>query len=78
MIQIVKAAGSAERAVMAAMKARAAQANQAIDAAAAEIMETVKEKGFEAVRDYSLSFDKPEPRELTPEELEPADHHGPK
>ena len=78
MIQIVKADGAAERAVMDAMKARAAQANQAIDAAAAEIMETVKEKGFEAVRDYSLRFDKAEPREITPAELDGAYGRCPK
>lgn len=78
MIQIVKADGAAERAVMDAMKARAAQANQAIDAAAAEIMETVKEKGFKAVRDYSLRFDKAEPREITPAELDEAYGRCPK
>ena len=78
MIQIVKADGSAEDAVLAAMRARAAQANQAIDAAAAEIMETVREKGFEAVRDYSLRFDKAEPRELTPAELDAAYDRCPK
>ena len=78
MIQIVKADGAAERAVMDAMKARAAQANQTIDAAAAEIMETVKEKGFEAVRDYSLRFDKAEPREITPAELDGAYSRCPK
>lgn len=78
MIQIVKADGAAERAVMDAMKARAAQANQAIDAAAAEIMETVKEKGFEAVRDYSLRFDKAEPRKITPAELDEAYGRCPK
>ena len=72
MIQIVKADGAAEKAVMAAMKARAAQANQTIDAAAAEIMETVREKGFEAVREYSLRFDKAEPREISQEELQAA------
>ena len=72
MIQIVKADGTAEKAVMAAMKARAAQANQAIDAAAAEIMETVREKGFAAVREYSLRFDKAEPREIARAELQAA------
>ena len=72
MIQIVKADGTAEKAVMTAMKARAAQANQAIDAAAAEIMETVREKGFEAVREYSLRFDKAEPREIARAELQTA------
>ena len=72
MIQIVKADGSAEQAVISAMKARAAQANQAIDAAVAEIMNTVKETGFDAVREYSLRFDKAEPREISREELEAA------
>ena len=72
MIQIVKADGTAEKAVMTAMKARAAQANQAIDAAAAEIMETVREKGFAAVREYSLRFDKAEPREISQAELQAA------
>ena len=72
MIQIVKADGAAEKAVISAMKARAAQANQAIDAAAAEIMETVREKGFGAVRDYSLRFDKAEPREISQAELQAA------
>lgn len=72
MIQIVKADGAAEKAVISAMKARAAQANQAIDAAAAEIVETVREKGFEAVRDYSLRFDKAEPREISQAELQAA------
>ena len=72
MIEIVKADGAAEQAVMAAMRARAAQANQAIDAAAAEIMERVREKGFEAVREYSLRFDKAEPREISRAELQAA------
>ena len=72
MIQIVKADGSAEQAVIGAMRARAAQASQAIDAAAAEIMENVREKGFEAVREYSLRFDKAEPREIGGEELQAA------
>ena len=78
MIQIVKADGCAETAVLAAMRARAAQANQAIDAAAAEIMETVREKGFGAVREYSLRFDKAEPRELTAAELDAAYDRCPK
>ena len=56
MIQIVKADGAAEKAVMAAMRARAAQANQAIDAAAAEIMETVREK-FEIHKMVKATFD---------------------
>ena len=72
MIQIVKAGGGAEQAVISAMRARAAQANQAIDAAVAEILKNVKENGFSAVREYSLRFDKAEPRELEQAELEAA------
>ena len=62
----------AERAVLEAMRARAARAGAAVDKAAAEIMEAVRERGFEAVREYSLRFDGAEPRELDPAELEAA------
>lgn len=72
MIPVVTADGRAELEVIAAMRARAAKANQAIDAAVTEILETVKEKGFAAVRDYSLRFDKAEPREIGREELDAA------
>ena len=72
MIQIVIADGRAERMVISAMRARAAQANQAIDRSVAEILDTVKEKGFEAVRGYSLRFDRAEPREISQAELEEA------
>ena len=72
MIQIVIADGRAECAVISAMRARAAQANQAIDRSVAEILDTVKEKGFEAVRGYSLRFDHAEPREISQAELEEA------
>ena len=78
MIQIVQADGAAEQAVISAMRARAAQANQAIDEAAAEIMDTVKEKGFSAVREYSLRFDKAEPREIPSSELDAAYGRCPK
>ena len=64
MIQIVTANGTAEREVISAMRARAASANAAIDRAAAEILEQVQENGFAAVRDYSVRFDKAEPREI--------------
>ncbi len=72
MIQIVTADGRAEQAVIAAMRARQAQANEAVNLAAAEILKSVKEHGFAAVRDYSLRFDGAEPREIGPEELEAA------
>ena len=72
MINIVIADGAAERAVLEAMRARAAQAGAAIDRAAAEIMAAVRERGYEAVREYSLRFDGAEPRELSPAELDGA------
>lgn len=72
MIQIVTADGRAEQQVISAMRARQAQANAAIEAAVAEIFNTVKENGFSAVRDYSLCFDHGEPREIRREELDAA------
>ena len=72
MIQIIRADGSAEQECIRAMRARAASVNEAIDRAVAEILKNVKENGFAAVRDYSLRFDKAEPREISPAELDAA------
>ena len=72
MLNIVTADGGAERAVIAAMRARAATANEAIDRTVSEILKDVKERGFAAVRDYSLKFDGAEPREITQAELDAA------
>ena len=72
MIQIIRADGSAEQECIRAMRARAASANEAIDRAVAEILKNVKENGFAAVRDYSLKFDKAEPREISSAELDVA------
>ena len=70
MIQIVPAAQAP--AVMAAMRERSASKNEAIQAAAAAIMDDVKKRGWAAVEEYSLRFDKAAPREITREELEAA------
>ncbi len=72
MINIVSADGRREREVIAAMRARAASANEVIDRTAAEILASVKENGFSAVREYSLKFDRAEPREISSGELEEA------
>lgn len=69
MIQIVRADGSAEWAVIDGMRTRADRANRAIDEAAAAIMADVRARGFEAVREYSLRFDGAEPREIPRAEL---------
>ena len=72
MIQIVRADGSAEQAVIAGMKARSAAKNADIQRAAAAILEDVRQRGYEAVEEYSLRFDKAAPREITREELDAA------
>ncbi|MBM6870776.1 histidinol dehydrogenase [Pseudoflavonifractor phocaeensis] len=72
MIDIVKADGQSEQAVIGAMRARAAQNNAAVDQAVSAILADVARRGYEAVREYSLKFDKAEPREIGKEELEAA------
>lgn len=72
MIQIVKADGVQERAVIAAMRARAASANAEIELAVSAVIQNVKEKGLAAVEDYSRRFDGKMPYEIGPEKLEAA------
>ncbi len=72
MITIVRADGTAERQQIAAMRRRAAETNAEVQRSAAEIMEAVRTGGYEAVRAYSLKFDKAEPYEIGPEALEAA------
>lgn len=72
MIPIVKADGIAEMQLIANLRTRAAEAGEGINRAAAEIMQAVRERGFDAVREYSLKFDKAEPREFTADELQAA------
>ena len=72
MIEILQADGRAEQEKIAAMRARATEVGESVNRAAEEIMRTVKEKGFAAVRDYSLKFDRAEPREISADELDAA------
>ena len=72
MITIVKADGTAEKQQIAAMKARAAETGAGINQSAMEIMEAVRKGGYDAVREYSLKFDKAEPYEISMEALEAA------
>lgn len=72
MINIVKADGIAEKQQIAAMEARAAETNAGINQSASEIMEAVRKGGFQAVKEYSLKFDKAEPYEISQAELEAA------
>ena len=72
MLEIVMAGAGREQAQLAAMRARAAQTGAEIDQAVTEILHGVRERGLEAVREYSLRFDQAEPRELARDELEQA------
>lgn len=72
MIEIVKADGIKEQEQIASMRSRAAAANKSIDEAVGAIMAAVKDRGYAAVKEYSLKFDKAEPREFAHEELQAA------
>ena len=72
MITIVRADGTAEQKQIEAMRLRAAETNAGVNRSAAEIMDAVRLRGFEAVREYSLKFDHAEPREIPMEELKAA------
>lgn len=72
MIKIVEADGVQEKEQIAAMRARAATAGEEVERTVEAIMEDVRARGFDAVREYSLKFDKAEPKEFTQEELEKA------
>lgn len=72
MIQIVQADGVQENRLIADLRARSAAVGEEITRSAAAIMEAVRTRGYEAVEEYSLKFDKAAPREFSPAELEAA------
>jgi len=72
MVEVIKADGVAEWKMISAMRRRAERANAEIDRVVAAIFEDVRARGFDAVREYSLRFDKAEPREIGASELEAA------
>ncbi len=72
MITIVHADGIAEQSQIAAMRQRAAQTGANIRQSVSLIMEDIRLRGYKAVREYSLKFDKSEPREIAQEELQAA------
>ena len=72
MLEIIRADGTAEKNRIAAMRARAAQVSANVDRAVADILNDVRENGFAAVKEYSLRFDKAEPREISRAELDAA------
>ena len=72
MMTVVRADGTAEKKQIAAMRARAARSNAGIAKSASEIMEAVRLRGYEAVKEYSLKFDGADPYEIPQSELEAA------
>lgn len=72
MIQIVTTDGTQEKALIADLRSRSAAVGEEITRSAAAIMEDVRQNGYEAVKQYSLKFDKAEPREFSSSELDAA------
>lgn len=72
MLEIVVAGEGREQKKLASMRARAAETGAEIDLAVSTIMQDVKARGIEAVKEYSLRFDKSEPREISKDELRQA------
>ena len=60
------------------MRSRAASANERIDRTVAGVMADVEARGYDAVKEYSLKFDRAEPYEITKDELRRAAEECPK
>ncbi len=72
MISMIRADGAAEQRQLEAMRTRALSKNTDIEQTVKGILETVKERGFAAVEEYSLRFDHAAPYEIAPERLDEA------
>lgn len=74
MITVVKADGTAERALIKQLKARSGEVDRKVTAAVTEIIENVKNNGDAAVREYTEKFDgkMPESVEISKAEMEAA------
>ncbi|MGW8114463.1 histidinol dehydrogenase [Caproicibacterium sp. NSD3] len=72
MIEVVKEGGKISRRFIEQLKARNASNGKKVDAAVAEILQTVKTQGDKAVLDYTMRFDGavPNPIEVTHEQME--------
>lgn len=71
-LKTVLADGNAEKQVIREMKQRAAQVRSDIEKTVAAVMEDVKARGMEAVREYALKFDGKEPYVVSPETIDAA------
>jgi histidinol dehydrogenase len=72
MIQVVKEGGSFGRDFIQQLKLRSESSNRQVDAAVAEIIETVRQNGDQTVQAYTLQFDGsvPEHVEISKEEMQ--------
>ena len=75
MIPIVKADGAAELEFIRQLKKRSGEVDEKVNQTVSRIIAQVKEKGDEAVREYTIKFDGKAPRrlEITKEELKEAE-----
>lgn len=74
MITIVKADGARERELIAALRGRSAEVDQRVTAAVSGIIRNVREKGDEALAEYTKKFDGvcPEPMEVSRDQINDA------
>ncbi len=72
MIPIIKKGGTLGRDFIAQLKLRTENANSAVDSAVAEIIEAVRQRGDQAVKEFTLRFDgtAPEHTEISRQEME--------
>jgi len=74
MVKIINADGKAEKELFTLMRSRAGETDKKVSEAVAEILENVKTRGDEAVREYAMKFDKrcPDVFEVDREEINDA------
>ncbi len=78
MLEIKKVTKETVEQVLEEMRSRAAVANERIDKIVASVLADVQERGYEAVKEYSLKFDGTEPYEITKKQLRKAAEECPK
>ena len=76
MIPIVKADGTVELEFIRQLKKRSGEVDEKVNQAVAQIIAQVKERGDEAVREYTVKFDgrAPENPEISKKELKEAEN----
>ena len=72
MIRIIFADGKTEQQQISAMKSRAAGETAKITATAAEMLDDIRQRGMDAILEYSVKFDHAEPYEISQDRLEQA------